>query len=184
MFGDSLWEWQLFELATSLNSNKHCVFTNCNPWLAIWNIWFLIITSFLKLSVQTEIWFLSTTPFHGIHYPSCIRKTGPLIHMWCLKFEGNHNFFNKSVKHFKNITKSAGKETSESVGFSFWEFLFLNNYSSAPLLTFWSAFYQAVRRWMKLLMHLVMFPQQQGLDVCMFWCWKFYAFVQQDYQDN
>ena len=40
-----------------------------------------------------------------IHYPICIRKIGPLIHMWCMRFEGKHNFFKKSMKHFKNLTK-------------------------------------------------------------------------------
>lgn len=52
-----------------------------------------------------------------IHYTRCIRKVGPLIHMLCMRYEGKHNF--KSVKNFKNITK-----TSTSVGFSLGEFLF------------------------------------------------------------
>lgn len=31
-----------------------------------------------------------------IHYPRCIKKIGPLIHMWCMRFEAKH-FFLKSL---------------------------------------------------------------------------------------
>lgn len=41
-----------------------------------------------------------------IHYPQCIKEIGPLIHMWCMRFEAKHNSLKKSVKNFKNFTKS------------------------------------------------------------------------------
>ena len=28
-----------------------------------------------------------------IHYPRCIRNIGPLLHMWCMRYESKHNFF-------------------------------------------------------------------------------------------
>lgn len=28
-----------------------------------------------------------------LHYPKCIRKIGPLLHVWCMRFEAKHNFF-------------------------------------------------------------------------------------------
>lgn len=36
-----------------------------------------------------------------IHYPSCIRRIGPLIHMWCMRFEGKHNFFKSRLRTLK-----------------------------------------------------------------------------------
>lgn len=59
-----------------------------------------------------------------IHYPSCIRKIGPLIHMWCMRFEGKHNFFKKSVKNFKNITKTLVKKHQNQLAFHFETFYF------------------------------------------------------------
>lgn len=61
---------------------------------------------------------------HMIHYPSCIRKIGPLIHMWCMRFEGKHKFFKKSVKNFKNITKTLVKKHQNQLAFHFENFYF------------------------------------------------------------
>lgn len=59
-----------------------------------------------------------------IHYPRCIRKIGPLIHMWCMRFEGKHRFFKKSVKNFKNITKTLAKKHQNQLTFNFKNFYF------------------------------------------------------------
>ncbi|CAI5671395.1 unnamed protein product [Oreochromis niloticus] len=32
-----------------------------------------------------------------IHYPRCIKKIGPLIHIWCMRFEAKHIFFLKEL---------------------------------------------------------------------------------------
>lgn len=45
-----------------------------------------------------------------LHYPCCIRKIGPLLHVWCMRFEAKHNFFTRSVKNFKNISKLLVKQ--------------------------------------------------------------------------
>ncbi|KAI7808364.1 hypothetical protein IRJ41_002977 [Triplophysa rosa] len=41
-----------------------------------------------------------------IHYPRCIRKIGPILHMWCMRYEAKHKFFKTQLKSFKNITKT------------------------------------------------------------------------------
>ncbi|KAK0153147.1 hypothetical protein N1851_005164 [Merluccius polli] len=61
---------------------------------------------------------------HMIHYPRCIRKIGPLLHMWCMRFEGKHNFFKRSVKNFKNITKTLAKRHQNQLAFHFEGFHF------------------------------------------------------------
>lgn len=45
-----------------------------------------------------------------IHYPRCIQKIGPVLHSWCMRYEGKHNFFKKQLKSFKNITKTLAKK--------------------------------------------------------------------------
>ena len=50
-----------------------------------------------------------------IHYPSCIRKIGPLIHMWSMRFEAKHRIFKNTLKNFKNITKSLAKKHQMSI---------------------------------------------------------------------
>ena len=47
-----------------------------------------------------------------IHYPSCIRKIGPLIHMWSMRFEAKHRIFKNTLK---NITKSLAKKHQMSI---------------------------------------------------------------------
>jgi len=61
---------------------------------------------------------------HMIHYPRCIRKIGPLLHMLCMRFEGKHNFFKRSVKNFKNITKTLAKRHQNQLAFHFEGFYF------------------------------------------------------------
>ena len=45
-----------------------------------------------------------------IHYPRCIQKIGPVLHSWCMRYEGKHNFFKKQLKSFKNVTKTLAKK--------------------------------------------------------------------------
>lgn len=44
-----------------------------------------------------------------IHYPNIIRKMGPLIYLWSMRFEAKHNFFKntcKKLNSFKNVAKT------------------------------------------------------------------------------
>ena len=44
-----------------------------------------------------------------VHYPRCIRKVGPLVKFWVMRFEAKHNFFRRLshvVCNFKNICKT------------------------------------------------------------------------------
>ena len=68
-----------------------------------------------------------------IHYPRCIRKIGPLIHMWCTRFEGKHNFFKRSVKNFKNITKTLVKKHQNQLAFHWENFYFQRFIFWSPL---------------------------------------------------
>ena len=46
---------------------------------------------------------------HMIHYPTCIRKAGPMSTMQCLKYEMKHGFSKRMASvncNFKNICKS------------------------------------------------------------------------------
>ncbi|KAJ8274815.1 hypothetical protein COCON_G00094400 [Conger conger] len=45
-----------------------------------------------------------------IHYPRNIRNIGPILHMWCMRYEAKHNFFKRQLKSFKNITKTLAKK--------------------------------------------------------------------------
>ena len=45
-----------------------------------------------------------------IHYPRNIRNIGPVLHMWCMRYEAKHNFFKKQLKSFKNITLTLAKK--------------------------------------------------------------------------
>lgn len=67
-----------------------------------------------------------------IHYPRCIRKIGPLVHMWCMRFEGKHNFFKKSVKNFKNLTKTLVKKHQNQLAFH-WENFYFKRFQFGPV---------------------------------------------------
>ena len=51
--------------------------------------------------------------FHFLlHYPTQIRKLGPLHHLWCMRFEGKHQYFKKlanQLGNFRNIAYSLAK---------------------------------------------------------------------------
>lgn len=43
------------------------------------------------------------------HYPELIRRFGPLVHLWTMRFEGKHRFFKRVVhdtQNFKNVLKT------------------------------------------------------------------------------
>ncbi|KAK2843712.1 hypothetical protein Q7C36_011927 [Tachysurus vachellii] len=70
-----------------------------------------------------------------LHYPSCIRKIGPLIHMWSMRFEAKHRVFKSTLKNFKNITVSLAKKHQMSIAPN-WETSPLNHVEYGPLKTF------------------------------------------------
>ncbi len=41
-----------------------------------------------------------------IHYPECTGGTGPLVHVWRMRYEAKHKFFKYSIKNFMIITES------------------------------------------------------------------------------
>ena len=67
-----------------------------------------------------------------IHYPRCIKKIGPLIHVWCMRFEAKHKFFKKSVKNFKNLTKSLVKQHQRQLAF-YYENYYFKRFEFGPL---------------------------------------------------
>lgn len=54
-----------------------------------------------------------------LHYPRCIRKIGPLLHVWCMRFEAKHRYFKKSIKNFKHITKTLVKQHQRQLAFQY-----------------------------------------------------------------
>ena len=69
-----------------------------------------------------------------IHYAECIRKIGPLLHVWCMRYEAKHKFFKSSIKNFKNITKSLAKKHQIAVAYH-WESLSTKGIESGPVKT-------------------------------------------------
>ncbi|KAK0134446.1 hypothetical protein N1851_029941 [Merluccius polli] len=55
-----------------------------------------------------------------IHYPRCIQHIGPIIHVWCMRYEGKHNYFKKQKKCFKNLTWSLAKKHQNYMAYH-WE---------------------------------------------------------------
>ncbi|XP_056120086.1 uncharacterized protein LOC130097313 [Rhinichthys klamathensis goyatoka] len=55
-----------------------------------------------------------------IHYPQCIRKIGPILHTWCMRYEAKHKFFKTQLKSFKNITKTLAKKHQFCIA-TYWE---------------------------------------------------------------
>lgn len=67
-----------------------------------------------------------------VHYPSCIRKIGPLLHFWSMRFEAKHKLFKNMLKSFKNITKSLARKHQMAIG-SHWETLSLQRKEFGPM---------------------------------------------------
>ena len=53
-------------------------------------------TVFSEGSIKPKFHFL-------IHYPTIIRKFGPIIHLWTLRFEAKHSYFKELIHQSKNI---------------------------------------------------------------------------------
>ncbi|XP_054874290.1 uncharacterized protein LOC118469776 [Amphiprion ocellaris] len=77
------------------------------------------VTIYLKHFIIDHHWLfkqlfpaINLLPKHQfmIHYLHCIRKIGPVLHMWCMRYEAKHNFFKKQLKCFKNITLTLAKK--------------------------------------------------------------------------
>lgn len=70
-----------------------------------------------------------------IHYPACIRKIGPLLHMWSMRFEAKHKVFKDTLKNFKNITKSLAKRHQMAIA-CHWETSPLRHTEYGPMKPF------------------------------------------------
>jgi len=70
-----------------------------------------------------------------VHYPACIRKIGPLVHMWSMRFEAKHKVFKNTLKNFKNITKSLAKSHQMSIGY-LWETTPFSQVECGPMKSF------------------------------------------------
>lgn len=65
----------------------------------------------IHLSGLINIFQENLLPKHHFftHYPNVIRKMGPVIHMWMMRFESKHKYFTdlaKKTNNFINLTKS------------------------------------------------------------------------------
>lgn len=67
-----------------------------------------------------------------VHYPNCIRKIGPILHVWCMRFEAKHNFFKRSVKNFKNVTKTMVSAHQSHMAFN-WESFNFERFTHGPI---------------------------------------------------
>ena len=67
-----------------------------------------------------------------VHYPRCIRKIGPLIHIWTMRFEAKRKFFKDCVKNFKNLTVSFAKKHQFAVAYH-WECFSSKAVESGPV---------------------------------------------------
>lgn len=67
-----------------------------------------------------------------IHYPSSIRKIGPLLHMWSMRFEAKHKLLKDNFKNFKNITKSLAKKHQMAIAYH-WETFSLKTQEYGPI---------------------------------------------------
>lgn len=67
-----------------------------------------------------------------VHYPRCIRKIGPLIHIWTMKFEAKNKFFFKKNCVKKNLTVSLANKHQFAVAYH-WEYLALKSVESGPV---------------------------------------------------
>lgn len=65
--------------------------------------------TFLKLFPDQH---LINKHHHLTHYPDCVHKFGPLVNLWCMRFEGKHHTFKKYAAvccNFKNIPKTMAR---------------------------------------------------------------------------
>ncbi|XP_056439497.1 uncharacterized protein LOC130376301 isoform X1 [Gadus chalcogrammus] len=69
-----------------------------------------------------------------IHYPSVIRKIGPLLHVWTMRYEAKHRFFKSSIKNFKNVTKPLALKHQLAIAYH-WEAFTVRGIESGPVKT-------------------------------------------------
>ncbi|KAK0150881.1 hypothetical protein N1851_008003 [Merluccius polli] len=68
------------------------------------------------------------------HYPRSIRKIGPILHVWTMRYEAKHRFFKNTIKNLKNITKSLAKKHQMSIAFH-WESTPFKSIDCGPVKT-------------------------------------------------
>lgn len=69
---------------------------------------------------------------HLLHYTDSIRQIGPLIHYWCMRFEGKHNEFKhiaQASNNFKNITKTLANRHQTTHAYHLEELLSKTNFN-------------------------------------------------------
>ncbi|XP_059362352.1 uncharacterized protein LOC132101422 isoform X1 [Carassius carassius] len=69
-----------------------------------------------------------------IHYPRVIRKIGPILHVWSMRFEAKHRFFKNTIKNFKNITKSLAQKHQMAIAYH-WESMPFKSIDCGPVKT-------------------------------------------------
>lgn len=73
----------------------------------------ILIPSFLHNFIELFPGEKLKPKFHYlIHYPTQIRKLGPLRHLWCMRFEGKHQYFKRlanQLSNFRNVAFSLAK---------------------------------------------------------------------------
>lgn len=84
----------------------------------------------IHLSGSIELFNVKLLAKHHFvtHYPSVIRKMGPLRHMWMMRFESKHKFFTdiaKVTNNFMNLQKTMAMRHQEMICLS--EFSFCDN---------------------------------------------------------
>lgn len=57
---------------------------------------------------------LSPKDHHITHYPNAIRKIGPLINYWMLRFEAKHRFFTCEEQFFREHCENSCQKASSS----------------------------------------------------------------------
>ena len=97
-----------------------------------------------------------------IHYPSSIRKIGPLLYVWCMRYEAKHKMFKDYFKNFKNITKSLAKRHQMAIAYH-WETFTLKQKEYGPMKSFSLRDENVVNSEMCEMLLSKMFSQQVGL---------------------
>lgn len=57
-----------------------------------------------------------------LHYSGVLKRLGPLVHLWCMRYESKHNYFvrlSEKVCNFKNVCKTLAIRHQEHVLFNF-----------------------------------------------------------------
>lgn len=83
------------------------------------------LTSYIKTHYQylINVFQVTLLPKHHnvLHYPNAIRKTGPIILSWMMRFEAKHQFFTNAAKKtncFINIAKTLAKKHQEAMSYN------------------------------------------------------------------